>query len=237
MELIGYIRVSTKTQVADGDGLAIQERSIRKWAKANGHRIVTICHDDGISGAKSVADRPGLSEALDMLRPPPQATGLVVAKLDRLARALHVQESVLQVAWRAGASVFTVDGGEVLQDDPDDPMRTFLRQVVGGVAQLERNLIAKRMRDGRQAKAAAGRHAVGDYPFGYHGDGKGRERDASPRDDEQRAVRRIVELRIGGASYREIASTLDAEGLPPRRAERWSPASVRNVAERELSRH
>ena len=91
-----------------------------------------------------------------MLRPPPWATGLVIARLDRLARALHVQESVLQVAWRVGASVFTIDGGEVLQDDPDDPMRTFLRQVIGGVAQLERSLIAKRMRDGRRAKAEAG---------------------------------------------------------------------------------
>ncbi len=232
MQLVAYVRVSTKGQADDGYGLEVQERAIRKWAKANGHRIMAVCSDAGVSGTKDAADRPGLSAALDMLRPPPQATGLVVAKLDRLARALHVQETVLQVAWRAGAQVFTVDGGEVLADDPDDPMRTFVRQVIGGVAQLERSLIAKRMRDGRQAKAATGKHAVGDYAFGFRGDGKGRDRDAVPDEDEQTVVARVVELRRGGASYRAIASTLDAEQLRPRRAASWSAMAVRNVARR-----
>ena len=170
-----------------------------------------------------------------MLRPPPRATGLIVAKLDRLARALHVQESVLQVVWRSGGSVFTADGGEVLEDDPDDPMRTFVRQVMGGAAQLERGLIAKRMRDGRKEKASMSRHAVGQYRFGQHGDGKGRERDAAPNPAEQVALDRIVALRRAGRSYREIATTLDAEGLRPRRADRWSAMSVRNIATRELS--
>ena len=130
----------------------MQEKACRSWAKANGHKIVATFTDAGISGSKDISDRPGLSAAIDTLRPPPRATGLIVAKLDRLARALHVQESVLQVVWRAGGSVFTADTGEVLQDDPDDPMRTFVCQVVGGVAQLERSLIAERMRDGRNAK-------------------------------------------------------------------------------------
>jgi len=235
MDLIAYTRVSTSGQAEDGFGLEVQERSIRRWAKANGHRIVGVCSDAGVSGTKDASDRPGLAKALDMLRPPPQATGLVVARLDRLARALGVQETILLVAWRAGASVYTVDGGEVLRDDPDDPMRTFLRQVIGGVAQLERSLIAKRMRDGRAAKRDAGRHAVGDYRYGYRGAGKGRDRDAAPHDDEQRAVRRIVELREEGASYRDIAAMLDLEGLRPRRAEHWQPTSVRNIAERELA--
>jgi DNA invertase Pin-like site-specific DNA recombinase len=234
MDLVAYLRVSTESQV-DGSGLDVQERACRSWAKANGHRIVAVCRDSGVSGTKDISDRPGLSEAIDLLRPPPRATGLIVARLDRLARALHIQESVLQVVWRSGGSVFTADAGEVLQDDPDDPMRTFVRQVVGGVAQLERSLITKRMRDGRKAKAASGRHAVGQYRYGQHGEGKGRERDAAANPDEQAAVRRIVELRRAGESYRAIASTLDTEGLRPRRAKSWSPMSVRNIAERETA--
>jgi Recombinase len=42
---------------------------------------------------------------------------------------------------------------------------------------------------------------------------------------------RIAELRTAGQSYRQIAATLDAEGLAPRRAARWSAMSVRNIAE------
>jgi DNA invertase Pin-like site-specific DNA recombinase len=230
MNLIGYVRVSTKGQADDGFGLEVQEGAIRRWAEAEGHVIVHLCSDAGVSGAKDRADRPGLSEALDMLRPPPQATGLVVAKLDRLARALHVQEAVLQVAWKAGAAVFAVDGGEVLRDDPEDPMRTTIRQIIGAFAELDRKLISKRLKDGRRQKAASGRHAVGDYRFGTRGAGTGRERDAAADEVEQVAVRRVVELRAEGASYRDIAARLDAEGLRPRRAMSWSPASVRNVA-------
>ncbi len=46
-------------------------------------------------------------------------------------------------------------------------MRTAVRQVMGVFAELDRKMIAKRPRKGRLAKAAAGRKAVGDYPFGY----------------------------------------------------------------------
>lgn len=229
MDLVAYLRVSSESQV-DGFGLEVQERACRSWAKANGHRVVSVETDAGISGSKGIDERPGLSAALDMLLPPPRARGLVVAKLDRLARALHVQESVLQLIWRDGGQVFTADGGEVLQDDPDDPMRTFVRQVLGGVAQLERGLITKRMRDGRLEKARSGRHAVGQYRFGQHGSGVGRERDAAPNPTEAPTVARIMALRAEGLSYAQVARRLDAEGLHPRRARRWSSASVRNIA-------
>jgi DNA invertase Pin-like site-specific DNA recombinase len=135
--------------------------------------------------------------------------------------------------WREGGKVFTAEDGEVRQDDPDDPMRTAIRQVQGVFAELDRKTVVKRLRDGRKAKAATGRKSVGEYAFGYEGHGQGRERDAAPNPTEQVAVRRIAELRTAGKSYREIAAVLDDEGLRPRRAASWSAMSVRNVAIRE----
>jgi DNA invertase Pin-like site-specific DNA recombinase len=111
-------------------------------------------------------------------------------------------------------------------------MRTAIRQVF---AELDRKMVAKRLRDGRATRAAAGRKAIGDYPFGYTATGKGRERDAGPVKAEQRAVARIVELRRAGRSYREIATVLDAEGNKPRRAVSWSAAAVRNITLREIN--
>ncbi|MCA1693552.1 MAG: recombinase family protein, partial [Actinobacteria bacterium] len=90
-----------------------------------------------------------------------------------------------------------------------------------------------RMRDGIRTKAETGRKATGSYPFGYTATGRGRERDAGPREDEQRTVRRIVDLRRAGQTYRAIAASLDSEGLRPRRAASWSAAAVRNIALRE----
>lgn len=231
MRLIAYLRVSSASQV-DGFGLDVQRKAVRRWAKANGHRIVDEQVDAGVSGALDAADRPALSAALQALRKPPCADGLVVARLDRLARQLTVQEAVLALIWREGGSVFTADDGEVRQSDPDDPMRDALRQMVGIFAELDRKTLVKRMRDGRKAKADAGRKAVGQYAYGTHGVGKGRERDAAPLESEQLALARIVELRRGGESYRTICAALDAEGLKPRRAVSWSPMAVRNIAVR-----
>lgn len=58
----------------------------------------------------------------------------------------------------------TCDLGEVRRDEPDDPMRTAIRQVMGTFAQLDRALLVKRLRDGGAAKARAGGHAVADTP-------------------------------------------------------------------------
>jgi DNA invertase Pin-like site-specific DNA recombinase len=232
MRLVAYLRVSTNGQL-DGYGLDSQRADIRRWAKANGHKIVAE-YVDSVTGKVHAADREGLTDALEHLTTP-GADGMAFGRLDRLARELTIQEAILAMIWRDGHRAFAADQGEILQDDPDDPMRTAMRQVQGVFAQLDRAMITKRLRDGRRAKAAAGRKAVGQYAYGYEAAGRGRERDAAPREDEQRTVRRIVELRATGASYRAIAAALDGEGLRPRRAEHWSPMAVRNIAVRETA--
>lgn len=230
MRLIAYIRTSTSKQL-DAYGPDSQYADIRKWAKAAGHRIVDKKIDD-ISGTTDMTDRPGLLDALQMIRKPPQADGIVVANLTRLARELHVQEAILATVWAEEKHVFAADQGEILKNDPDDPMRTAMRQMQGVFAQLDRAMITKRLRDGRKMKALAGKHSVGQYQFGLTGIGEGRERDAGPCEDEQQAVTRIVELRAQGLSYRAVGERLDGEGLTPRRAARWSAMSVRSVAQR-----
>jgi DNA invertase Pin-like site-specific DNA recombinase len=231
MRLVAYLRVSSTGQI-DGYGYDVQLSDITRWAKANGHKIVATLRD-AVTGRYDAPDRPGLTEALQLVRRPPEADGIIVGKLDRLARALTVQEAILALVWREGGKVFTAEDGEVRRDDPDDPMRTAIRQVQGVFAELDRKTVVKRLRDGRKAKAAAGRKSVGAYAYGYQGEGTGRERDAAPEAAEQAAVRRIAEMRTAGKSYREIAAALDAEGRRPRRAANWSAMSVRNVAVRE----
>lgn len=229
MKLVGYIRVSSESQL-EGFGLDVQEKAIRTWARRNGHRLVDVRVDAGVSGATDAADRPGLSAALLDLQPPKVADGLLIPRLDRLARAVTVQEAALAIVWRGGGHVFAVDGGEIMRDDPDDPMRTAMREMVGVFAGLERRMITKRLRDGRRAKAASGRKSVGAYAYGYKGQGRGRERDAAPAPEEQQTVEVIARLRRLGKSYRQIATELDAQGIKPRRAKRWAAMTVRSVA-------
>jgi DNA invertase Pin-like site-specific DNA recombinase len=179
MRLVAYLRISTTTQL-EGFGLDVQRKAVRQWGKAHGHRIIAECVDAGVSGATDAVDRPGLSDALEQIGRPARADGIIAARLDRLARALTVQEAILALCWREGARVFTADTGEVLRDDPDDPMRVAMRQMAGVFAELDRRTTIKRMRDGIRTKAETGRKATGSYPFGYTATGRGRERDAGP---------------------------------------------------------
>ena len=222
LKLVGYLRVSSPTQVEEGQGLAIQEKSIRRWVKEHGHRLHGLHLDEGVSG--TVEEREALTEALAAVSYS-GADGIVVTSLDRLARNRSLQEAVLAQVWAAGGKVFTVDEGEVLTDDPEDSVRTFVRQVMGAVAQLERGLIARRLRRGRQHKAEQGGYASGAPPLGFRAEGG----ELVPNPDEQVAVARIVELRADGASLRQIAVTLTAEGLTPKRGGAWHPQQVSRV--------
>ncbi|SDT35871.1 recombinase family protein [Jiangella sp. DSM 45060] len=227
MKLVACLRVSSNGQL-DAYGPDAQRADIKGWAKANGHKVISW-HQDAISGATDAVDRPGLSAALQDLE---RADGLIVANLGRLARAVTTQEAILAAVWCRGYRVFTADQGEVMQDDPSDPMRTAMRLMVGVFAELDRLMVVKRLKDGRAAKAAAGKKATGSYAFGYKGHGKGRDRDEVPDPVEQVTKARIVELRQAGTSYRTIAATLDQEGRKPRRAKRWSAMTVRTIYER-----
>jgi DNA invertase Pin-like site-specific DNA recombinase len=70
------------------------------------------------------------------------------------------------VVWKHGGRVFACDAGEVRQEDPHDPMRTAMRQVLGVWEQLERGTTAARMQAGRRRKAARGGFAYGAPPYG-----------------------------------------------------------------------
>lgn len=231
MRLVAYLRVSTERQADEGLGLDVQEQSIRRWAEANGHEVVLWTRDEGVSGTKSEAERLGLSEALRTVQDG-DVDGVVVARLDRLARLLTVQEATLGRIWHADGHLFTVDAGEVLRDDPADPMRTAMRQMLGVFAELERGMIAARLAAGRRLKAERGGYAFGAPPIGYAAiDGE-----LVPVEAEQVPVRRILRLRGEGATTRVIADALNREGLVTKRGCSWQSAQVARVIRRESSR-
>lgn len=228
MNLVGYARVSTETQV-DGFGLDVQEEALARWAEDNGHSLVAILRDEGLSGTLDAQERPALASALEAIKES-DAQGIVVARLDRLARTLAVQEAVFAHVWTSGGRVFSADVGEILQDDPDDPMRTAMRQMMGVFAQLERGMIAARLRAGRRMKAKRGGYVGGLHRYGYRADPSRKE--LVPDECEQRVVARILSLRASGRTLSEIATALDREGYPPRRAARWNHVSVSRIINR-----
>lgn len=229
MRLVAYLRVSTGRQ-ADGLSPEEQERKIRRWAKKHRHTIVDVAADLGVSG--TLADREGFARALRAVRDR-EARGLVVVDETRFARDLIVQEQLLAEVWSHGGHVFTVGGKEPIpRDDPDDPTRKLIRQVLGAVSEFDRAMIALRLRNGRRAKAERGGYAYGSPPYGT----RSRRGELAPDPSEQETVARILELHRQRLPLRTIAATLDAEGHKPRRAERWSAEAVRRILRRQGAR-
>lgn len=227
LRVVGYLRVSTKDQADDGLGLDVQEAAIRSRIRKDGHRLVGMVEDAGRSGTLDALDREGLAEALSMIQAG-QADALMIHRLDRVARTLTVQEATLGIVWRHGGKVLTVDG-EVERDNPDDPMRTAMRQMMGVFAQLELAMITKRMRDGRRLKGDKGGYAYGAPPFGWRSD----DGDLVPVDAEQEAIACIAKHHALGWSLRAIARHLETEGHRAKRGGgRWHPQTVSDVVAR-----
>jgi DNA invertase Pin-like site-specific DNA recombinase len=234
VRLVTYGRTSG---TGNGDSLDAQEQACRVWAEANGHEIIAVCQDDGVCGAYTPEEREGLAEALALVEDR-EVSGMVVRELDRLARELHVQEAVLARVWTAGGRVFeAARDGEVLRDDPDDPMRTAMRQMAGVFAQLERGVIALRLRRGRRRKRASGGYTGGPtVAFGQRVEGEGRDARLVADPQTLRTVEAIQQLRRSGLTLAAIADRLNAEGAPTPRGGRWHITSVRRVLMRAESR-
>jgi DNA invertase Pin-like site-specific DNA recombinase len=221
-----YVRVSTSKQVGQGLGLAGQERTCRAWARQHGHQVVAVFRDEGVSD-KELEHRLGLAEALAALKDG-RAGAIVVHRLDRLARDLVLQEQLLAEVWRSG-ELFSSAGGEAnLHDDPEDPSRRLIRQVLGAVSEYERAMIVLRLRRGRAAKAARGGFAYGSPAYGHRANGRALVLD----EREQAAITRARELHAAGASLRRIGATLEAEGYATKRGSRWYPTAVARVLKR-----
>lgn len=226
MKIGAYLRVSTDRQAEDGMGLEVQADACKKWARANGHRVVATFTDAGVSGSNGLDSRVGLADALRALRKN-EISGVVVYRLDRLARDLVLQESLLAEVRRLGGQVFTTSAAEAgyLVDDPDDPSRKLIRQILGAVNEYERSMISLRLRSGRRAKADRGGFAFGSPAFGYRAEGG----ELVPVEHEQSIVQLITDLRQQGLSLRSISERLAAEGHRPKRGARWHPQTVARI--------
>ena len=88
-----------------------------------------VLADAGISGGNGLDSRRSLAEALARIEDH-EATVLVVYRLDRLARDLLLQETIMERLGLGGGSVVSVSEPEI---DSDDPTRILVRQVLGAL--------------------------------------------------------------------------------------------------------
>lgn len=227
MRLVGYVRTSTARQ-RDKFGPTVQKAAIRKWAKDNGHRVV-CWEQDAVTGTSEFKDRAGWVAAEAYVKAG-RAHGIVVARLDRLARDVVVQETLIRATADRGGQVFSAipEENTLLTGDPKEPTRKLVRTILGALAEYDRDMVVVRLQAARQAKASAGGYAHGALRYGFRSvDGV-----LVPVPAEQRALAVMQNLRDQGHSTRAIAKTLAAEGFPTKRGGQWSSATVSRILSR-----
>ena len=226
MKLAAYMRVSTDAQAEQGFGLPIQADTIARWARDKKHTISQWHQDAGVSGTNGIDNRPGLAYAIEAVRKK-EVRGIVVARLDRLARDLVLQEQLLAEVRRLGGRVYSCSGGEddYLRDDPSDPSRRLIRQVLGAVAEYERGMIRLRMTAGIERKRAEGGYYGGRPPYGW----RARSGELVPDPAEQSQIQLMLAARSQGASFAEVALMLNRLEVPTKHGGRWQKNTIRRI--------
>src|SRR6266566_7575421 len=91
-----------------------QAASITQWARDHGHRIVDVFYDEGFDASSDLETRVGLGDALQLIRDR-HAEGMVVARLDRLALSVILQEELLAEIEGKNAHLFSATPEEALE--------------------------------------------------------------------------------------------------------------------------
>lgn len=226
--MVGYCRVSTEMQVDEGISLDAQRDKLEKYAAACDIDLVEIFTDAGVS-AKTL-DRPALQIALKALKSR-RVDGLLVTKLDRLTRNVRNLGELVE-DYFADSKWVLVSVGE--QIDTRSAMGRLVLNLLGSVAQWEREAIGERVKDAlaflKSQGVVLGREALG-WTRSEEVDGEGR-RVLQENPKEAATVARILELHRDGLSLRKIAEVLRSERRPTKRGGEWQAQTVASVLAR-----
>lgn len=216
-----YLRVSGKEQIF-GNGFDRQLKTIEQFCNISQYKVEKIYREQ-VSGTEDEKNRPEMSMMIADIMSNGCST-IIVEDLSRLAREYRVQENIILYLVSRKISLVAANTGEnVTEAIASDPMRKALVQVQGVFGELDKSLLVMRLRRAREKMRKEKGRCEGAKPYGTM---KG----------EAEVARRIKLLRRrpkkGGMTrrtYQSIADQLNAEGIKPRRGEKWTASLVHNV--------
>lgn len=222
MKAFAYIRVSSKIQ-CEGDGPDRQREKIAAFCKSNGLEYAGDWFEQGVSGTVEGLDRPEFMQLLrtidtmtheHRLAPPV----IVVERMDRLARDLMVQELLLSECKKRSVKVYAADQGVLMDvaNDEGDPTRKLIRQIMGAIAEWEKNVIVMKLRAGRDKKKRETGRCEGPKPYGQN-------------EDELKVLTYIDKLVKESLPFRHIAGSLNLSGIKTRSGKPWNKSRVFHV--------
>ncbi len=216
---IGYVRVSTTGQAEEGYSLEAQRRKIVAYCELHDLELMEIIEDRGLS-AKSVAGRPGIQRALELVRTS-KLDNLVIFKLDRMARNLKEACEMAELLEKKRCHLHSISE----KIDTGSATGRLFYNILSAMAAWEREIISERTKTALAVKRENGQRISGHAPFGFSFvDGK-----LVIDDNEQEIIRKVLELHSRGLSIRGIVEFLKGHGYRNRKNKPFGRNEVWNI--------
>jgi DNA invertase Pin-like site-specific DNA recombinase len=220
IKCFAYLRVSSIGQT-QGDGYDRQFIACETYAKSNGYEIVEVFRES-MTGKSELEDRPALSSLFAALEENGIKT-ILIAQVDRLARDLMVQETIIADMQKHGYTLISVAEPDLCSTDPS---RILVRQIFGAIAQYDRAMITLKLRGARQRMKLREGRCEGRKPFGS-------------KPGEAEAIHQMRSLKAAGLSCDKIADALNANGVPARGTKKrtgpWLGCTIARILKREAT--
>ena len=220
-QAVGYCRVSSVGQQTNGTGLDRQKEVITGYAKRAGYEIIHV-YQEAFTGTET--DRPVFDDMLtDLLGDGCRV--IICERLDRIARDLAVQMQIIALLTNKGITLLDASTQQNVTESMEaDPMMRAMVQIQGTFAELDKRLLVKKLKKGRQAKLAKTGHCEGRKPFGFY-------------PGEAETIKRMKQLHRkprGGERLGpyQIARILNGEGCKTRKAIQWRGSQVSAILNR-----
>ncbi|MBI2857644.1 MAG: recombinase family protein [Chloroflexi bacterium] len=222
-----YTRVSSQEQAQHGVSLPEQLERLNLWAKMEGWEVAGIYTDEGYTGGGD--NRPDLQRLLHDAK----AGGfnlVLVTKIDRFFRNTRLLLNYIHDLEECGVTFMAQAEGI---DTSKPGIGKIILNLLGGVAEWERERIGERVKDFRSHLARKGQWSSGRTTFGYRFDTKVKELTIDPLEAE--AVRFIfhtyTENQLGIIRTAEICNA--KQMIVPRAGRRkhstWTQSAIRHV--------
>lgn len=213
---VSYLRCSGQGQV-HGDTWRRQVDACESFAKRSGLVIVRGFEDPAVSGTTEAIARAGFASMVGFCAVENIDT-IIVEDHSRLARDEQVSRAVRDLARARGLRIVSAATGEDLTSTAT-PEIVFMQELQAAMAAMERRKIVAKLACARAVVRARDGRCEGRKPFGM-------------KDGEAIIVQEIGALRAQGSTLATIAATLNARGMKPRTAERWTEATLSKIVRR-----
>lgn len=211
-----YARVSTEEQAKEGYSIDAQINLLSTYAKINSFEIFQIYKDEGLSGRTN--NRPALNQMLNDAKNN-LFDVVLVWKISRLSRNLKNLLNIVDMLETLGISF--VSQSETF--NTLNPVGKMTLQILGSIAEFERNTIVDNIKLGINEKAKRGEW-LGGRIFGYKNENKKLVVDAK----QAKTVKEIFNL-YNKMSLYEMSKVLKQKGYKTNNNKDFNQTALKRI--------